>query len=197
MARRPKREERPLLPPLPPAQRTVGQLVAESIRMYGRHFLHALPLGVVVAAINQLTVGVDRITAGAALLAVAPVFSAGFAYACRIETDTPAPRRSWVIAIAVGTLIWIPAAILFPLCRRPATSPVRYSPIDPGDELANPLWGAPRIHGELLSSGSTSDKPRSPNIWRNAESRLRKDGEHFCAIMPMASRQWICLSFRP
>ncbi len=77
-------------------------------------FCNALPLGVIVAAINQLTVGVDRITAGAALLVVAPVFSAAYAYACRIEADTPAPRRSWVVAIAVGTLVWIPAAILFP-----------------------------------------------------------------------------------
>jgi len=114
MARRAKREERPLPPPLPPAQRTVGQLVAESIRLDGRHFLHALPLGVVVAAVNQLTVGVDRTAAGAILLAAAPVFSAAYAYACRLEARTGTTRRSWLIAIAVGSLIWIPAALLFP-----------------------------------------------------------------------------------
>jgi hypothetical protein len=100
--------------PLPPAQRTVGQLVAESIRLYGRHFVRALPLGIVVAAINQLTVGADRVVAGAILLLAAPVFSAAFAYASRLEAEIRPSRRSWVIAIAVGTLVFVPAALLFP-----------------------------------------------------------------------------------
>ncbi len=115
MARAQKRAaERPLPPPLPPAQRTVGQLVAESIRLYGRHFVRALPLGVIVAAINQLTVGADRVDAGAILLLAAPVFSAAYAYACRLEAESPPSRRSWAIAIAVGTLVFVPAALLFP-----------------------------------------------------------------------------------
>ena len=114
MARQKRAAERPLPPPLPPAERTVGQLVAESIRLYGRHFVRALPLGVLVAAINQLTVGVDRIVAGAILLLAAPVFSAAYAYACRLEAETPPPRRSWATAIAVGTLVFVPAALLFP-----------------------------------------------------------------------------------
>lgn len=115
MARAQKRGvERPLPPPLPPAQRTVGQLVAESIRLYGRHFVRALPLGVIVAAINQLTVGADRIDAGAILLVAAPVFSAAYAYACRLEAETTPSRRAWVTAIAVGTLVFVPAALLFP-----------------------------------------------------------------------------------
>jgi hypothetical protein len=32
--------------------------------------------------------------------------------------------------------------------------------------LANPLWGAPRIHGEFSSSASMLVKPRSPNTWQ-------------------------------
>jgi hypothetical protein len=114
MARRARRAEHPLPPPLPPAKRTVGQLVAESIRLYGRHFLRALPLGVIVAAINQLTVGVDRIVVGGILLLAAPAFSAAYAYACQLEADGPAPRRSWITAIAVGTLVFVPAALFFP-----------------------------------------------------------------------------------
>lgn len=105
--------EQPLPVPLPPAERTVGQLVAESIKLYGRHFTRALPLGVVVAGVNQLTVGVDRIVVGAVLLAAAPVFSAAYAYACQLEAARP-PRRSWVVAIAAGSLVFIPAALLFP-----------------------------------------------------------------------------------
>jgi len=114
MARRAQRVERPLPAPLPPAQRTVGQLIAESIKLYGRHFMRALPLGVIVAAINQLTVGADRMVVGGILLLAAPVFSAGYAYACQLEAGRQVARRSWVTAIVVGTLIFVPAALLFP-----------------------------------------------------------------------------------
>ena len=114
MARRAQRVERPLPAPLPPAQRTVGQLIAESIKLYGRHFMSALPLGVIVAAINQLTVGADRMVVGGILLLAAPVFSAGYAYACQLEAGRQVARRSWVTAIVVGTLIFVPAALLFP-----------------------------------------------------------------------------------
>jgi hypothetical protein len=113
MARRPKREEHPLPPPLPPEKRTVGQLIGESIKLYGAHFVRALPLGIVVAAVNQLTIGVDRITAGAVLLAAAPVFSTAFAYACTLGSRSPG-ARSWALAIAVGVVVWIPAALFLP-----------------------------------------------------------------------------------
>jgi hypothetical protein len=116
MARRRERIERHPAPPqpLPPEQRTVGQLVAESIKLYGRHFLHALPLGVIVAAINQLTVETDRVVVGTVLLVTAPVFSAAYAYACQLESPRPAGTRSWLVAVAAGTLIFVPAALLFP-----------------------------------------------------------------------------------
>jgi hypothetical protein len=108
------RAERPLPPPLPPAERTVGQLVAESIKLYGRHFLHALPLGVVVAAINQLTIDVSRVTVGGILLLAAPAFSAAYAYASQLEAERPVAARSWLIAVVAGSLVFVPAALLFP-----------------------------------------------------------------------------------
>lgn len=114
MARGGRRVERPLPPPLPPAERTVGQLVAEAIRLYGRHFLRALPLGLVVAASNQLTLDASRLVVGIVLVAVAPLFSAAFAYACGLEHETPVPVRSWLVAIAAGSLVFVPAALLFP-----------------------------------------------------------------------------------
>jgi hypothetical protein len=114
MARGGKRAERPLPSPLPPAKRTVGQLVAESIKLYGRHFLQALPLGLGIAAINQLTVGASRLAVGAVLLVAAPAFSAAYAYACQLETEQPASRRAWFVAVAAGSLVFIPAALLFP-----------------------------------------------------------------------------------
>lgn len=113
MARRGKRVERPLPPPLPPAQRTVGQLVAESIRMYGRHFFRALPLGVVVAVVNQVTLDASRLVVGVVLLAAAPIFSAAYAYACTLEVEGVG-RRAFAVAILAGTVVFVPAALLFP-----------------------------------------------------------------------------------
>lgn len=114
MARGGKRVDGPLPPPLPPAVRTVGQLVAESIRLYGRHFLRALPLGLVVAAVNQLTLDVERLVVGAILVAAAPLFSAAYAYACTLQFETGASARRWVVAVAAGSLVFVPAAVLFP-----------------------------------------------------------------------------------
>src|SRR5438067_2542679 len=45
---------------LPPAERTVGQLVAESIRFYGDHFWDSLVLGVAAAAIAVVFKNVSR-----------------------------------------------------------------------------------------------------------------------------------------
>jgi hypothetical protein len=113
MARGGQRAERPLQA-LPPAERTVGQLVAESIRLYGRNFARALPLGVIVAAVNQLTVGVNRFVAVGVLLLAAPVFSGAYAYACGFEVQQPVERRRWLVAVTAGSLVFVPAALLFP-----------------------------------------------------------------------------------
>src|SRR3974390_851078 len=60
--------------------------------------------------------------------------------------------------------------------------------------VANPLWGAPRVHGELLKLGiDTLARPASPSIWREGGRRRRRDGRRFCAIMQMVSPRWICL----
>ena len=42
-----------------PSDRTVGQLVAETIQLYRSRFFPALLLGVVVAAFNQLAISRD------------------------------------------------------------------------------------------------------------------------------------------
>lgn len=115
MARRRARATHSAVPePLPPGQRTVGQVVAESIRLYGRNFFRALPLGVVVAAINQFTVGVSRLAVGTVLLLTALVFSAAFAYACRFVAERDVSWRAWAVGVAVGTLVFLPAALLMP-----------------------------------------------------------------------------------
>jgi len=114
MERRATSSPRGLPPPLPPERRTVGQLVAESIRLYESTFLRALPLGIVVALADQLTIGATRIETGVVLLAAGPAFTLAYAYAAQLATETRAPRRTWAVALAAGVVVWIPAALLFP-----------------------------------------------------------------------------------
>ncbi|MDH4102996.1 MAG: hypothetical protein OEW52_03825 [Thermoleophilia bacterium] len=113
MARK-ARTTKELPPPLPPELRTVGQLVAESIRLYGQNFLRALPLGIVVGVINQLTADIDRAGVALSLVVVAPVFAAAYAYAAKLATDASTTRRSWFVAVGVGSLVFVPAALFFP-----------------------------------------------------------------------------------
>jgi hypothetical protein len=103
-----------LPPPLPPERRTVGQAVAEAIRLYGARFPRALPLGLVVAVANQLTIGRGRPTVSVALVVIAPVFTLAFAYAAQLVVGRSAPRHAWFVALVVGTLVFVPAAVLFP-----------------------------------------------------------------------------------
>jgi hypothetical protein len=100
---------RELPAPLPPEQRTVGQLVAETIRLYGDRFWRALPLGLPVAIADQLSV---RQPAGVQMLvywALTPLFVAAFIWACTLAHGRPATRT----AIAVALLVYLP----FPALR--------------------------------------------------------------------------------
>lgn len=94
---------------LPPAERTVGQVVAETIRAYGNDFWRALPLGLALALTNQAA-GAFGI-GGQVLVFVAalPLFVAAYVWACRIAlAASPTP-----VAVAVAALIWLP----FPALR--------------------------------------------------------------------------------
>ena len=101
----------PELPaPLPPDQRTVGQLVAESIRAYGAHFWRALPLGLPLLAADQASVG--RHMGGAQLLifwGTTPLFAAAYVWACSLILG----RRPTAAAFGLAVLIWLP----FPALR--------------------------------------------------------------------------------
>ena len=58
-AARPRTKEQ-LPPPLPPETRTVGQLVAETVRFYRHRFFRVVPLGLSVAVLTQVSVGYGR-----------------------------------------------------------------------------------------------------------------------------------------
>jgi hypothetical protein len=56
----------------------------------------------------------------------------------------------------------------------------------------NPLWGAPRIHGELLMLGSKSPNQQSADIWSGVAGNRRKVGRLSCAITLPVSLRWTC-----
>lgn len=114
MARGVKRVERPVPAPLPPAERTVGQLVAESIKLYGRHFMQALPLGVLVAVANQLALDQTVLYQAVVFVVAAPLFTLAYGWASCLAYGKRPSRKRWLVALAAGTLVFIPAAALLP-----------------------------------------------------------------------------------
>ena len=62
--------------------------------------------------------------------------------------------------------------------------------------IANPLWGAPRIHGELLKLGIDVGQTSVAKYIVKDENHRRKVGRRSFIIMPTASPRWICSSCR-
>src|SRR6266852_6476283 len=61
----------------------------------------------------------------------------------------------------------------------------------------NPLWGAPRIHGELLKLGfDVAQSTVSKYMLRDGEVRRLKGGRLFSATTPTGLHPWISSSFR-
>jgi hypothetical protein len=104
---------RELPPPLPPEERTVGQLVGEAMRAYGRRFWAALALGLPVAVINALVIAVPNTVAQLLLAAGGGVFiTASYVAACAVVLERPLRTRSALVAYAVGVLVFIPFPFL-------------------------------------------------------------------------------------
>src|SRR6266853_827015 len=62
--------------------------------------------------------------------------------------------------------------------------------------IENPLWGAPRSHGELLKLGFEVAQS-SVAKYMAKYFRRAKDGELSCTTTRPTSPPWTCLSFRP
>jgi hypothetical protein len=103
---------------LPPETRPVGQLVGEAIRLYGRRFWASLALGFSLATINQISAGHRPAFQVLVLVAGAPFLTVSYIGAFAIASSEP-PHRRWV-ALAAGTLVFVPAALLSLLYAFPA-----------------------------------------------------------------------------
>lgn len=100
----------PELPaPLPPEKRTVGQLIAESIRAYGSQFWRVVPLGLPLAIADQISIRHSTGIQMAVFWAAAPLFVVSYLVACRLVLRAE-PTRT---AAALAFLVWLP----FPALR--------------------------------------------------------------------------------
>jgi len=98
---------------LPPAERTVGQLVAESIRIYGEHFKRALLLGVGPAVL--VVVGTNASRGVELVLAPtlsAALVSASYVGACVLVLERRPVNSRLVRAWLVGWVVFIPVPFL-------------------------------------------------------------------------------------
>ena len=113
--------ERGLPPPAPPEERTAGQLVGEALRLYGRRFWKALALGLgpvmVAIAINALPSPQNLIFAATGGAIVVTLCYVG---ACLLAKDVATTRRSLLIAVIVGSLVFAPVPFLTRILIFPA-----------------------------------------------------------------------------
>ncbi|MEX2211132.1 MAG: hypothetical protein WD689_05145 [Gaiellaceae bacterium] len=98
---------------LPPEQRTVGQLVAETIQAYRNHVLGAFALGIPAAVVDVVGTELDRTT----WFLISPVAGALFltpAYigAVLLVSGARPGRRAIVTAFAAGALAFLPFPFL-------------------------------------------------------------------------------------
>ena len=118
-----QKPKKPLPPALPPGNRPIGQLIAESIRLYGRRFWPSLALGVPIGLFSALatvlhgwTGTLVSVTAGSALLTLTYVGAAV------IAAERPVPRRRLLVAFAAGLIAFVPFPALVLLYVLPAVA---------------------------------------------------------------------------
>ena len=112
----------PLPPPLPPETRTVGQLVAESLRLYGRRVWPSLSLGLAVAIVNQVSAGRSTLTQTLVLAAAAPLMAAAYTGASALVGEVSLEAAVTAKAVLVGAVVFVPAAFLSLLYVFPAVA---------------------------------------------------------------------------
>lgn len=116
------RSKEPLPPPLPPETRTVGQLVAESIKLYSENLWPSLALGLSLVAINQVSAGRPTLVQALILAAGAPLMAASYAGGSAIVGGVRPEPRDFARAVVVGAIVFVPAAFLALLYVLPAVA---------------------------------------------------------------------------
>lgn len=98
--------------PLPPAERTVGQLVAESIRLYGRRFWPSLALGFGPAALGVVTAALSGSARGVVAIAGGPLLlSASYVGGSVLALEPERTARRLGLAFLVGIPAFVPLVV--------------------------------------------------------------------------------------
>lgn len=107
----------------PPAHRTVGQLVASAVRLYGERFWRALPLGLSVAVVDQAFHGFSR-EAWALLMVTVGGFlmTASYVGACLLVLRKRTSARTGARALVAGWAAFFPAPALLLFFVLPAVA---------------------------------------------------------------------------
>jgi hypothetical protein len=101
----------PLPPPLPPETRTVGQLVAEALKLYAARFWPSLSLGIGPALLGVAAAELGEPARAAVVLAVGPLLLAS-SYAGALALIRPTGRGRHVVnALAIGYVAFLPVCI--------------------------------------------------------------------------------------
>jgi hypothetical protein len=111
------RTDQPRPEALPPDVRTVGQLIAETIRVYGDNFVRALPIGVPPAIVTLVSAHVS-VALGLAIAGL--LLSVSYVYAVVIALGRDVPRRRLALAWFAGVLAFAPVPLLVRLYVLPA-----------------------------------------------------------------------------
>ncbi len=90
----------------------MGQLVAETLKLYGDHLWRSLALGASVTVINQISAGHDTRFQVLVLAAGAPLMAASFTGASAIVGEVRPSAGDAARAIVVGAIVFVPAAFL-------------------------------------------------------------------------------------
>ena len=114
------KHEGPLPPPLPPETRTVGQLVAETVRLYGARFFPVLALGLSLAALDGISLGRSANEQTVVLWLFTPLITVSYVGACVLVAEGRPPRRALLVGLAVGIVVWLPVPLLFRFVILPA-----------------------------------------------------------------------------
>lgn len=117
------RGQKGLPPPAPPQERTAGQLVGESLRLYGRRFWRALALGLGPVGV---AIGISALPSPENLIFAATggavVVTLCYVAACLLSGPAELTTRSALTAVVVGTLVFAPVPFLTRIFIFPAVA---------------------------------------------------------------------------
>lgn len=98
----------------------MGQLVAETVRLYGARFFPVLALGLSLAALDELALGRSPKEQTVVLWLFTPLITVSYVGACALVAKDRPPPRALLVGLAVGIAVWLPVPVLLRFVILPA-----------------------------------------------------------------------------